>query len=105
MPGRDRTGPMGKGPMTGRAAGLCADIENTGDAGPGGRRGLRRGGRGQGRGRRNRNHATGMTGGQSRPGEQELEALKREAAYLRHAFEEITGRIQALEDREAEEAE
>jgi len=46
-----------------------------------------------------------MTGGQSRPGEQELEALKREAAYLRHAFEEITGRIQALEDREAEEAE
>ena len=25
MPGRDKTGPAGQGPMTGRGAGLCAD--------------------------------------------------------------------------------
>jgi hypothetical protein len=48
MPGRDRTGPLGSGPMTGRALGPCA-----GNTGPqstqreiGGRRARRGGGRG-----------------------------------------------------------
>jgi len=30
MPGGDRTGPMGQGPMTGRAAGFCAGYRNPG---------------------------------------------------------------------------
>jgi len=65
MPGGDRTGPMGMGPMTGRAAGYC-----TGSAGPGyisapGGRGFRGGGGGRGgRGRRNQFYATGLTGWQ-----------------------------------------
>ncbi len=47
MPNRDKTGPEGKGPMTGRKLGLCTD----GPAGSAGR-GLGRGqGQGQGRGR------------------------------------------------------
>ena len=61
MPGGDRTGPRGMGPMTGRAAGYCAGFAEPGyvDAGPtmGRGRGYRRGGGGgwgfgQGRGHR-----------------------------------------------------
>jgi hypothetical protein len=54
MPGGDRTGPAGFGPMTGRAAGYCAGYSVPGYANPvGGRLGMgfRRGfGRGFGRG-------------------------------------------------------
>lgn len=81
MPGGDRTGPMGAGPMTGRAAGLCTGnvapgFANTpggrgfggGGGGFGGGRGGGGGGGGGGgrggRGRRNRFHATGLTGWQ-----------------------------------------
>jgi len=43
MPGRDRTGPNGGGPMTGRGTGLCGGKETVGrrcrcSAGPGARR-------------------------------------------------------------------
>lgn len=60
MPGGDRTGPMGMGPMTGRAAGYCGGYPAPGfmNAGPG-YRGWGRGwglgmgwGRGRGQGRR-----------------------------------------------------
>ena len=34
MPGGDRTGPMGRGPMTGRAAGNCAGYPTPGFANP-----------------------------------------------------------------------
>ena len=34
MPGGDRTGPMGLGPMTGRAAGICAGYPTPGFANP-----------------------------------------------------------------------
>ena len=34
MPGGDRTGPMGMGPMTGRAAGYCAGYAASGYANP-----------------------------------------------------------------------
>jgi hypothetical protein len=52
MPGGDRTGPMGMGPMTGRAAGYCAGYQVPGYMNPyGGRLGLGFGwGRGRGRG-------------------------------------------------------
>jgi hypothetical protein len=56
MPGGDRTGPLGWGPMTGRAAGYCAGYPVPGYLNPipgGGRFGVGRGGfpRGGGRGR------------------------------------------------------
>ena len=53
MPGGDGTGPMGQGPMTGRAAGLCAEHPTPGYTTPGYGQGFGRGrGRGVGRGRR-----------------------------------------------------
>jgi len=50
MPNKDGTGPEGKGPMTGRRAGKCPDVENDEYAAPG---------RGRGRGRRNRQFGSG----------------------------------------------
>ncbi len=52
MPWGDRTGPRGRGPMTGRGAGYCAGYDMPGYANPIGGRGFGRGfGRGWGRGR------------------------------------------------------
>ena len=61
MPGGDGTGPMGMGPMTGRAAGYCAGYPVPGYMNPipGFGRGL---GRGGGRGWRNMYYATGLPG-------------------------------------------
>ena len=51
MPGGDRTGPLGRGPMTGRALGYCTGYSVPGYANPGLGRGFGRGwGRGFGRG-------------------------------------------------------
>ena len=51
MPGGDRTGPVGRGPMTGRAAGFCAGFSGPGYANLSSGRGFGRGwGRGFGRG-------------------------------------------------------
>ena len=52
MPGGDRTGPIGRGPMTGRALGFCVGYPNPGySTNPGYSRGFGRGwGRGFGRG-------------------------------------------------------
>jgi len=60
MPGGDRTGPMGMGPMTGRGAGYCGGFGMSGamNRGFGGRRGRGR------RGWRHVFHATGLTGRQ-----------------------------------------
>ena len=44
MPGKDKTGPEGKGPMTGRQMGICEGANPIGRGfGPGCGRGLRRG--------------------------------------------------------------
>ncbi len=63
MPRGDGTGPMGMGPMTGRAAGFCAGGGVAGFASSGQGLGFGRG-RGGGRGRRNMFYATGLTGWQ-----------------------------------------
>ncbi len=68
MPGGDRTGPAGFGPMTGRAAGYCAGYPVPGYMNPipgQGYGGWGRGywGRGGGRGHRNWYYATGLPGG------------------------------------------
>jgi hypothetical protein len=70
MPGRDRTGPRGMGPMTGRAAGYCPSNAVPGYTNPGFGRGYGMG-RGSwgggGRGWRNMYCATGLPGW-ARPG-------------------------------------
>ena len=115
MPGGDRTGPAGMGPMTGRGAGFCAGYSVPGYMNPVGGRGYWGWGRGQGggRGRRYRFFATGMPGwaragyGYQAPYaapfaptvtvEQELEGLKQQAQYFKDALEEINKHIQELE--------
>jgi len=73
MPGGDRTGPMGMGSMTGRAAGYCAGYPVPGFMNPVGGRGFGGGGwgrggggggwgRGGGRGWRHGYYATGLPG-------------------------------------------
>lgn len=129
MPGGDRTGPSGMGPMTGRAAGYCTGNATPGFAsGPsaggfGGRgRGRGGGGRGRGRGYRNWFHATGVPGWQRANWGQpafgtpapaapmppvadpavECETLKQQAAELSSTLESIKQRIAQLEAKPPE---
>ena len=125
MPGGDRTGPAGLGPMTGRAAGHCAGFAVPGFANPIPGRGIRGGGRGQGggRGRRNWFYASGLPGwqrfGMGHPAygevapydapyspavsqEQELNALKNQAAFFEDALNGIKKRITELEAKSKE---
>ncbi|MBN2445349.1 MAG: DUF5320 domain-containing protein [Phycisphaerae bacterium] len=116
MPGGDRTGPNGMGPMTGRAAGLCVGNPGPGYMNPTGGFGFgRMGGRGGGggRGRRNRFYATGLTGWQragmnwtpnavsAMTGEPELAVLRRQADSLGRTLAEIQRRIAELETNSA----
>jgi hypothetical protein len=120
-------GPMGLGPMTGRRAGYCAGYAVPGfmNAGPaGGFRGGRgwggSGGGGGGWRHRHWYYATGMPGWQrgwmGRPGagawplgmfppalsrEEELEALREQAASAEQALGELKTRIGELEQSEA----
>ncbi len=111
MPGGDGTGPMGMGPMTGRAAGYCAGYGMPGYANPIPGRGFGMGwGRGGGRGWRWRHwyYATGLPGwarGYAPPvgyaptttPEQEAEFLKRQADWLQGQLDAIRKRIEELE--------
>ena len=113
MPGFDRTGPAGMGPMTGWGRGLC---------GPYGGRGGRRsfgpwfGWGGRGRGWRHRYWATGMPGwGRMYPPpwegyygpvysqEDELAVLKEEAAWLKEELNVVEERLRELESRQGDE--
>jgi len=125
MPGGDRTGPMGFGPMTGRGMGWCArpayaDIADT-EYGRGyasrrrpaygygpGRANMF--GRGRGRGWRHRYYATGAPGwarygwggpsqygGWAAPAENELDNLKEYAAGLEQELSDIKSRMTELE--------
>ena len=114
MPGGDGTGPMGMGPMTGRAAGFCAGFNAPGYVNPGPGRGFYGrgggwGGRGGGRGYRHWYYATGLPGWARGRGpapyygpvepvkpEDEAQALKAQAAALRTQLEEIDKRISEL---------
>jgi len=120
MPGGDRTGPAGMGPMTGRAAGYCAGYSVPGYMNPIGGRGIGGFGRGLGGGwgRRNRFYATGLTGwqraamgwpafggpqayaGPFAPAvstEQQLDMLKGQAEYFQDALEGVRKRIEELQ--------
>lgn len=121
MPGGDRTGPAGMGPMTGRGAGYCAGYQAPGYMNPGGGRGF--GAFGRGRGWRNRFYATGLTGwqrasmgmgawaappvysapyaGQTATREQQVDALKGQAEYFEDALDGIRKQIEELESKDA----
>jgi len=124
MPAGDRTGPLGLGPMTGRAAGYCAGYSVPGYMNPVPGRGFWGAGRGGGRGWRNWFYSTGLTGWQrasmglpafGRPWtypapypfppaptmtkEQELDMLKGQAEYFEGALEGLKKRIEDLETK------
>jgi hypothetical protein len=118
MPGGDRTGPMGMGPMTGRAAGYCAGYSFPGYMNPyGGHLGLGFGwGRGRGRGFGWR--AWGFPYGAIPYGpygspvpyvvpygpyyteEKEIELLQNQSKLLQDQLGEINKRISELESKE-----
>ena len=115
MPGGDRTGSMGAGPMTGRGAGYCGGFGKPGYANPGGAAGFgigggRCGGWGGGWGRHGHRHRFLTTGlpGWARFGawtaswlkldpDAQMRALRGEAETLRSELEIIEKRIGELE--------
>jgi hypothetical protein len=116
MPRGDGTGPLGEGPMTGRAAGYCAGQAVAGFANrPGVGRGAFRprlgGGFGGGRGRgggcgyRNRFYATGVPfSAYAVPGaepelarDEEIALLKSESQRMRSTLETIDKRLAQIE--------
>jgi len=121
MPRGDGTGPMGLGPMTGRAAGYCAGYQVPGFMNPipgrwfGMGFGRGRGFRGGGRGWRHWYYATGLPGW-ARAGyygvppvpppiaaptaEQEVVMLRSQAEQLQKVLTEIQKRIEELEAAE-----
>ena len=113
MPGGDGTGPMGMGPMTGRAAGYCAGYSMPGYASPiqgrgrgfgfgGGRGGGRGWGRGFGRGLGRRWDAYPYAYGDpyypAYPYSAEITA-KGEADMLRNQAKAMEEEIKAINDR------
>ena len=119
MPGGDRTGPLGQGPQTGRAAGYCAGYDMPGYMNPVPGYGRSRGGGwgGGGRGWRHRFYATGLFGWQrgGRGGwwrgnapypaydvpaptrEQQASMLQADLQQLEQHAEELRRRIRELE--------
>jgi len=126
MPAGDRTGPVGYGPMTGRASGFCAGYDAPGYANPGfgfGRgRGRGRGGgfgfrggfgpgfgRGPGRGFGfGRPWAAPYPGNGYSPApaaptpQDELSVLRQESEYLKTELENINKRISELQSQTEE---
>lgn len=125
MPGGDRTGPLGLGARTGRAAGYCGGFGMPGYANPAPGRGFGMGyGRGRGgwgpgrgfggggRGWRHRFYATGQPGwmrfgGYAPPStpdpRAEKQMLQAEADALQSELESIKNRLSELESESASE--
>ena len=108
MPRGDGSGPMGAGPMTGRAAGYCAGYATPGFANPaGGGMGLGRGRgfgvRGAGRGGfgfRNRYYATGVPGWVAAPAP--AMTPEQEQTYLDNEIKALEDELKAARDRRGE---
>ncbi len=110
MPGYDRSGPMGGGPMTGGMRGLCnPEVRNrasfSGGANVGVGRGMGlgrgfRGGMGQdmkgGFGRGDAGYPPTYTGPYADGSADELDGLKAQADSLRKSLDAISKRIEAL---------
>jgi len=114
MPRGDGTGPMGRGPMTGRGLGFCAGLAVPALMGLAFGRG--RGGRGGGRGWRNMFHATGLTGWQraamagtapssttaAPTAEAEKQFLETQVGAMQSQLDEVKKRLAELETEKAE---
>lgn len=115
MPRGDRTGPIGMGPTSGRAAGRCGDFDVPGFANPGlgrGRgRGFGRGAGGRGRGFGGRWREVGLTGPPARmpwtaagappfDAEAERRALMSQSGALRAQLRAVESRIEGYEKKE-----
>jgi len=103
MPGGDGTGPLGLGPMTGRAAGYCAGYPVPGYMNPVPGRGFGGRGRGFGRGRGWGPNQWAFpvygTAPYSFPQptpEQETDALKQQAEFLQSQLDAIQKRLDEL---------
>ena len=116
MPGRDGTGPVGMGPMTGRGMGYCSGVATPGYANPVAGRGFRMGfgcgrGLGGGRGRRNMFYATGLPGwmrfgGYATPYQKptpeiEKQVLKSQAEALQTEMDAVKRRLDEIESGSA----
>ncbi len=106
MPGGDRTGPIGRGPMTGRRMGYCAGFGAPGPlhSGQPSDLGSAWGPWGAARGWRHGLHAAGWPGwmrffGWQPTKVQELEALKAQAESLSGQLEAVRGRIDEIEGK------
>lgn len=98
MPGGDRTGPMGAGPMTGRGMGYCGGYQRPGVYNPiaGGRGWFGFGRGGGGFGWRNRYYATGIPGWVAPTPEQETADLKAQADLLKSQMDAIQRRLDEI---------
>jgi hypothetical protein len=101
MPGRNRTGPEGMGPMTGRGLGYCSGYSIPGGVNPTVGRGYDlgfgyRGGGGPYRGRQWFGYGYG-TPFMGLTRKQEREILQEQAAYLEDALKDIKQRIGEIE--------
>jgi hypothetical protein len=123
MPFRDRTGPGGLGPRTGRAMGFCANFPSPGSAnsflGKGWSGHGKTGGSGlfgRGHGWRCQYWATGLPGWTREgygypvyePGvktKEEITVLQNQADFLKRQLEEIQNRIDTLEKDKKQESE
>jgi len=110
MPGGDRTGPLGYGPMTGRAMGYCAGYQEPGYWYPGPRFGYGRGrgfGLGRGRGWRHFGRFAYFPDSYAFPytpygeatwtPEREIDYLKEESNFLKEELNRIEKRMNELE--------
>jgi len=108
MPGYDRTGPWGQGPMTGGGFGFCGGADTPGYgrlrgnrfAGRGMNLGRGRGGRGLNL-RRRLCWDMGPYDAGSQPGS-EAGLLRRDAQHLEASLEQIKKRLSELENQEVE---
>jgi hypothetical protein len=110
MPGGDRTGPMGMGPMTGRRAGYCAGFSLPGYANPMGF-GMSFG---RGRGFRRMAYFRGMPTGfyyghpayvgraYAQPEFDEKEFLANEAKFLEEQLQQVKKRLKLLDESNKE---
>ena len=104
MPGGNKRGPEGAGPMTGRGMGYCAGYDAPGYANAGPEAGFGRGmgwrnARGYGRGFRRRTFHPDSAWDELAPTrEEELRELKTKAERLQRTLDEVNNRIKDLEE-------
>jgi len=108
MPGGDRTGPLGLGPMSGRGAGFCGGYGMPGYMNPFPGRFFGRGyGGGFGRGRGFRGRAAvpyyPYPYGVPYSAQNEAEMLRQDAQHLETSLEEIKKRLAQLEEQSEKE--